>query len=199
MLWGLIILQTSGIYPQTFPSWMPGGVVEILQKLGDWAVHKPMDDVCWISFCSLSIAYFVESFVRKLDELANGAMEEPTLGRQISPFNFVCVSTAHLFIEILIEMLGQGRTFFSTLSILINSLSRTQTRQATRTSRLARSYHNGHPPLTIYNLSCSMHIEEIFQSSTNSNCSHIVTRSHTFPCYTHSTRLPSHILSFNDK
>jgi len=91
MLWGLIILQTSGICPQTFPSWMPGGVVEILQKLGDWAAHKPMDDVCWISFCSLSMAYFVESFVRKLDELANGVMEEPSLGRQISPFNFVCV------------------------------------------------------------------------------------------------------------
>jgi len=97
MLWGFIILQTSGVYPETFPSWVPGGVVGILQKLGDWAAHKPMDDVCWSSFCSLSMAYFVESFMRKLDELANGAMEEPTFGRQISPYNFVCVHCSSVY------------------------------------------------------------------------------------------------------
>jgi hypothetical protein len=89
LLWCLIILQTSGTYPETFPSWMPGQIATTLQKLGYWASRKPMDEVCWISFCSLSLAYFVESFVRKLDELANGTMEEVHLGRQMSPYNLV--------------------------------------------------------------------------------------------------------------
>jgi hypothetical protein len=89
LLWGLIILQTSGAYPEPFPNWMPGQIITTMQKLGDWALHKPMDEVCWISFCSLSLAYFVESFVRKLDELANGAVEEVPLGRQMSPYNLV--------------------------------------------------------------------------------------------------------------
>ncbi|KXN91484.1 Protein ASI3 [Leucoagaricus sp. SymC.cos] len=90
LLWGLTILQTSGTYPETFPSWVPGWTVNMVQKLGNWASHKAMDEICWISFCSLSVAYFVESFIRKLDELANGTVEEVHLGRQMSPYNLVC-------------------------------------------------------------------------------------------------------------
>ncbi|KAJ3573774.1 hypothetical protein NP233_g2208 [Leucocoprinus birnbaumii] len=100
LLWGLIILQTSGAYPETLPSWMPSPLVTAIQKLGEWAANKPMDDVCWISFCSLSMAYFVESFVRKLDELANGTVEEVHLGRQMSPYNLV----AHSFVLYLFSL-----------------------------------------------------------------------------------------------
>lgn len=89
LLWGLVILQTAGVYPETYPSWTPDRVVRLTQSLGTWASHKPMDEICWISFCSLGLAYFVESFVRKLDELANGAVEEMHLGRQMSPYNLV--------------------------------------------------------------------------------------------------------------
>ena len=100
VLWGFVILQTSGIYPETFPSWMPGAVVQILQKLGGWAAHKEMNEICWISFYSLSMAHLVESFVRKLDELANGTREEINLGRQMSPYNLVCVHCP-MFTEVL--------------------------------------------------------------------------------------------------
>lgn len=93
-------MQTAGTYPETFPSWVPNQMVSGMQKLGDWAAHKPMDDVCWISFCSLSLAYFVESFVRKLDELANGTVEEVHLGRQMSPYNLV----AHSFVLYLFSL-----------------------------------------------------------------------------------------------
>ncbi|KAF9444751.1 hypothetical protein P691DRAFT_711400 [Macrolepiota fuliginosa MF-IS2] len=100
VLWGIIILQTSGMYPETLPVWMPERFIFVAQKLGHWASHKPMDEVCWISFCSLGLAYFVESFVRKLDELANGTVEEVHLGRQMSPYNLV----AHSFVLYLFSL-----------------------------------------------------------------------------------------------
>lgn len=90
LLWTLIIVQTSSLYPKSSPTWMPSAVVDMLHRIWTWAARKPMDEVCWISFCSLSAAYFVESFVRKLDELANGAVEEVHFGRQMSPYNLVC-------------------------------------------------------------------------------------------------------------
>ena len=129
LLWGLIILQTAGVYPETFPSWTPDRVVRLTQRLGTWASHKPMDEICWISFCSLGLAYFVESFVRKLDELANGAVEEMHLGRQMSPYNLVrhepapqTLSHADIY-----SYINQGRTFLCPLPILTLSIPRSQT------------------------------------------------------------------------
>ncbi|KAF7778510.1 hypothetical protein Agabi119p4_2855 [Agaricus bisporus var. burnettii] len=100
LLWSLITLQTSGTFPESFPTWVPQQVATVVQKLGDWAFHKPMEEVCWISFCSLGLAYFVESFVRKLDELANGTVDDSPFARQMSPYNLV----AHSFVLYLFSL-----------------------------------------------------------------------------------------------
>lgn len=93
-----------------------------------------MDEICWISFCSLGLAYFVESFVRKLDELANGTVEEMHLGRQMSPYNLVrdvCqppeFPSRPDFLFRFSQQPNQGRTFLCPLLILTLSIPRPQT------------------------------------------------------------------------
>lgn len=106
LLWSLITLQTSGTFPESFPTWVPQQVATVVQKLGDWAFHKPMEEVCWISFCSLGLAYFVESFVRKLDELANGTVDDSPFARQMSPYNLVCVQLSFVSLSYMFVVIG---------------------------------------------------------------------------------------------
>lgn len=70
----VILLQTSDIYPSSKSDWM--------QRLGDWASHQEMVDVCWFTFCAVCGAFCVEALTRGLEggTTANN-----------SPFNLVCI------------------------------------------------------------------------------------------------------------
>jgi hypothetical protein len=75
LLWTIILLQTSSLFPPYSWSW--------LRDAGDWASSMPMEDVCWKTFCAVCIASCVETLVRGLEGSGTSG--------NLSPFNLVRV------------------------------------------------------------------------------------------------------------
>ena len=73
VLWTVILLQTSGLFPDLTWLW--------LWELGQWAAEMTMDDVCWRTFCAVCGASCIETLVRGLEGSGTNA--------NLSPFNLV--------------------------------------------------------------------------------------------------------------
>lgn len=175
-------MQTSGAFPESFPAWTPQHVVTVVQKLGDWASYKPMEEVCWISFCSLGLAYFVESFVRKLDELANGTVDDSPFARQMSPYNLVCAQS--IFISLSYQFAVTGCPFLRLVPFLTSCVSRLQTRRTSCSTGLTCSHHTRNSASPVHNGPHALYFKEAFQPSANSYRCHIFPRP---PSLSHNT------------
>lgn len=80
LLWTLILLQTSNIYPNHESG--------TLYKLGQWSETKEMSEICWSTFCAVCAAFCVEGFAKGLDGIGTGFFAH--MQANTSPFNLVC-------------------------------------------------------------------------------------------------------------
>jgi hypothetical protein len=88
LLWSLILLQTSGLYPKWDFAWVA--------ILGQWSQIKDMQEVCWSTFCAVCAAFCVEGFVRGLDGAGSGFAAH--MHANTSPFNLVRLQRLALII-----------------------------------------------------------------------------------------------------
>ncbi|KAH9950322.1 hypothetical protein B0H21DRAFT_724327 [Amylocystis lapponica] len=61
LLWSVLLMQTTGIFPSWKWSW--------LQTLGSWVSQKPTEDVCWFTFTSACTALAIGALTNGLDGL----------------------------------------------------------------------------------------------------------------------------------
>jgi hypothetical protein len=71
LLWSIILLQTSSLFPPLKWDWV--------NRASDWASAMPMDDVCWRTFVAVCVASCVETLVRGLEGAGTNG--------NLSPFN----------------------------------------------------------------------------------------------------------------
>lgn len=81
LLWSLILLQTSDLFPTFESGW--------LYDLGQWSQSKEMKEVCDATFYSTCAAFCIDALVRGLDGASLGFASH--LHGNTSPFNLVCL------------------------------------------------------------------------------------------------------------
>ncbi|KAG7093705.1 hypothetical protein E1B28_007359 [Marasmius oreades] len=79
LLWTLILLQASNLYPNINN--------DHLMSLRIWSESQEMRDVCWQTFCAICGAFCVEAFVKGLDGVSVGIGAH--MQANTSPFNLV--------------------------------------------------------------------------------------------------------------
>ncbi|KAF6748584.1 hypothetical protein DFP72DRAFT_916357, partial [Ephemerocybe angulata] len=79
LIWGVLVLQTSDMYPKE--AWA--------QRLGAWVEAKEMKDVCWKTFVAVCSGFAVEGFVKALDGVEAGFPIGSNMNPNTSPFNIV--------------------------------------------------------------------------------------------------------------
>ncbi|KAF8163684.1 hypothetical protein B0H34DRAFT_650577 [Crassisporium funariophilum] len=90
LLWLLLVLQTSEIYPSFTETQKAGmwGLLGRIEDLGKWSSQKGMDEICWGTFCAVCLAFLVEGFVKALDGIGSG-FPIGNVNPNTSPFNLV--------------------------------------------------------------------------------------------------------------
>ncbi|KAJ7855948.1 hypothetical protein B0H14DRAFT_2754100 [Mycena olivaceomarginata] len=78
VIWTVILLQTSDLYP----TWQSG----FIYSLGQFTQRKEMQEICWKTFCSICAAFSMEAFVRGLDGSGLGLIQ---MNSNTSPFNLI--------------------------------------------------------------------------------------------------------------
>ncbi|KAI5900631.1 uncharacterized protein SCHCODRAFT_02608408 [Schizophyllum commune H4-8] len=79
VIWGVVVLQTSQLYPEEpHTAW--------IQRLGEYVVHLPMGRICWDTFVAICAVTCAQAFTRGLDGLGNTLL---TSHGPSSPINLV--------------------------------------------------------------------------------------------------------------
>ena len=66
VLWGVILLQVAEWYPSSSDelAWNTWGWVD---RLGEWAIRKSIEDVAWFTYTSVCVALFVSALTAGLE------------------------------------------------------------------------------------------------------------------------------------
>ncbi|TFK23453.1 hypothetical protein FA15DRAFT_670473 [Coprinopsis marcescibilis] len=82
LIWIVLILQTSGLYPE-------GTSFRWVNELSGWVQSKQMNEICWSTFCAVCASFSVEGFVKALDGVEAGFPIGGNMNPNTSPFNIV--------------------------------------------------------------------------------------------------------------
>lgn len=97
VLWSVLVLQSSGFFPDGSGLVSAGGwtgsaaewIAKSTMDLGKWGTEKEMSEICWMTFCAVCAAFCLEGFVRALDGLGGGFTFGGHMNPNTSPFNLV--------------------------------------------------------------------------------------------------------------
>ncbi|TFK36378.1 hypothetical protein BDQ12DRAFT_654462 [Crucibulum laeve] len=87
LLWVLVILQTSDLYPGTETTSRWG--LTWIGTLGAWSRQKEMSEICWSTFCAICGAFLVEGLVKALSGIGGGFPIGGHANPNTAPFNLV--------------------------------------------------------------------------------------------------------------
>lgn len=108
LLWTVVLLQAADRYPTSDWSWV--------QRVGQWASGKNMEEICWFTFTSVCVTLFVGALTSGLEGL-NSANQ--------TPFNLVGCSSGlvliHAFTSITV------RIFVYSISVHFTRYARQET------------------------------------------------------------------------
>ncbi|RXW23638.1 hypothetical protein EST38_g2202 [Candolleomyces aberdarensis] len=82
LIWSVLILQTSGFYPED-------AGFDWANRLGNWVETKDMSEVCWSTFVAVCVGFCIEGFVKALDGVEAGFPIGGNMNPNTSPFNIV--------------------------------------------------------------------------------------------------------------